>query len=118
MENISGIIGLEAFFKEHLKRVNNMDVILEKDVARLFDITIPILYKTIKKNKTRFPEDFIVVITNEISKTETLGFSYAGISMLAGQLKSPKAERLSIQIIDFILSQKPNTGFGLLMKDF
>ena len=114
MQNISSLIGVEAFINEHKKHINNFDVLLAEDVARLFDISLAELHKIVNRNKQRFPKDFMFKIKHEKNKTETLAFTIPGIFMLSGRLKSEKAIKLSIQLIEFIVAQKPNLAFDMI----
>ncbi len=114
MQNSSSVIAVEGFMNEHKKHIQNVDVLFAEDVAKLFDISITDLHKVVNGNKKRFPNDFMFAVKQEQNKTERLAFTMAGILMLSGQLKSVKATRLSVQIINFIVAQSPNSVFDMI----
>ncbi|MFO0322686.1 MAG: ORF6N domain-containing protein [Bacteroidota bacterium] len=112
--NHSSIIGLEAFINAHKKHIQNVDVLFAEDVATLFDISFAELLKTVIKNQERFPPDFMFFVKQKENKTEQLVFTMAGILMLSGQLKSEKAMKISVQIIEFIVGRSPNSVFEMI----
>lgn len=90
-------------------------VMLDRDLAGLYGVTTKRLNEQVKRNKRRFPEDFIFQLTekekNEVvaicDHLEKLKFSlqypYAftehGALMLANVIKSPIAIKMSIVIV-------------------
>jgi hypothetical protein len=105
-------------------------VMLDRDLARLYGVPTKVLKQAVKRNASRFPEDFMFLLTPgefEIlrsqfvtSKTETRGgtqyvpmaFTEQGVAMLSSVLNSPRAIEANIAIIrafvrlrEFLLSQ-------------
>lgn len=91
-------------------------VMLDSDLAELYGVETFNLNKSVKRNKDRFPEDFMFQLTDEewealrfqigISK-ETKGgrrynpyvFTEQGVSMLSSVLNSKRAIAVNIQIM-------------------
>jgi len=94
-------------------------VMLDKDLAELYDVKAIRLREQVKRNLIRFPENFMFQLTEEevddlilkqiiISKKQmgdTLPFAFSehGIFMLSNVLKSDKAIRISIRIIEIFV---------------
>ena len=88
-------------------------VILDKDLAELYEVTTSNLNKTVKRNLDRFPDDFMFQLNNAefnlifqfgISSwggTRKLPYAFTehGVAMLAGLLNSQKAIDMNIQIV-------------------
>ncbi len=99
--------------------IRNQKVMLDKDIAELYGVKPIRLREQVKRNQTRFPENFmfqlsereseIVVSQNAIPSKRALGghFPYAftehGVLMLANVLRSDRAIRTSIRIIEIFI---------------
>ena len=89
-------------------------VMLDRDLAEMYGVQTRVLNQSVKRNKDRFPDDFMFQLTNEefenlksqivISSwggTRVLPFAFTeqGVSMLSGVLNSPIAIQVHIRII-------------------
>jgi hypothetical protein len=89
-------------------------VMLDRDLATLYNVTTGNLNKAVKRNLKRFPEDFMFQLTEEESKnllfqngianwggTRTLPYVFTeqGVAMLSGILTSDRAISVNIQIM-------------------
>ena len=99
--------------KIHL--IRNKQVMLDKDLADLYQVPAKALNQAVKRNRERFPEDFMFQLTKEEyhslrSQFVTLkrgqhikyrpyAFTEQGVAMLSGVLSSPTAISVHIQII-------------------
>ncbi len=93
--------------------IRGLKVILDKDLAVMYEVTTGNLNKAVKRNADRFPDDFMFQLTNEefdlifqigTSKwggTRKLPYAFTehGVAMLAGLLNSTKAVEVNIQIV-------------------
>lgn len=95
--------------------IRGVKVMVDKDIADLYQVTTKRLNEQVKRNKDRFPEDFMFQLTAEekdevVTKCEhlkTLKFSPVlpyvftefGIMMLASVLNSSIAIQVNIQIV-------------------
>ncbi len=94
--------------------LRNQQVMLDKDLAELYQVETRVLKQAVKRNITRFPQDFMfeineneinfMVSQNVIPSKQHLGgaFPYAfteqGVSMLSSVLKSKTAINVNIAI--------------------
>jgi hypothetical protein len=96
--------------------IRGVKVMLDRDLAELYHVTTGNLNKAVKRNRERFPEDFMFQLTKEelkqwvfqfgISNSEKMGlrqspyaFTEQGIAMLSGILKSKIAVEINIRIM-------------------
>lgn len=96
--------------------IRGQKVMLDADLAELYEVETKILNKAVKRHLDRFPEDFMFQLTTE--ETENLRFQigtssaghggrrylpYAfteqGVAMLSGLLNSPRAVKVNIEIM-------------------
>lgn len=97
-------------------------VILDRDLARLYQVEVSQMNRQVKRNIGRFPEDFMFQLTKEeleglkchfgISNTRggdrvlPYAFTELGVSMLAGLLRSDIAIKANIAIIRAFTTMK------------
>jgi len=93
--------------------IRGLKVILDKDLATMYEVTTGNLNKAVKRNADRFPDDFMFQLTNEEfdlifqNGTSSWGgnrklpyaFTEHGVAMLAGLLNSIKAIEVNILIV-------------------
>jgi hypothetical protein len=97
--------------------IRGQRVILDRALARLFNVSIKVLKDTVRRNRQRFPPDFVFQLTIEEVKALDLikrsgltsqrkhvrrrpyAFTEVGILMLSSVLKSERAIQANIQII-------------------
>ena len=95
--------------------VRGQKVMIDRDIARLYGVKPIVLRQHVKRNKERFPEDFMFQLTtaeavamvsqNVIPSKRALGgylpyaFTEQGIAMLSGILRSKKAVQVNIAIM-------------------
>ena len=97
--------------------IRNQKVMLDYDLAALYEVETKALKQSVKRNIERFPEDFMFelieteykslrsqIVTLEIgrgkySKYLPFAFTEQGIAMLSGVLKSDKAIKINIAIM-------------------
>jgi len=109
--------------------IRGLKVILDKDLAAMYEVTTANLNKAVKRNADRFPEDFMFKLTNEElflifqNGTSSWGgtrklpyaFTEHGVAMLAGLLKSTKAIEVNILIVRaFIALRQYALGYAEL----
>lgn len=91
-------------------------VMIDRDLATLYEVETKRLKEAVKRNINRFPEDFMFVMSkdeftnwrsqNVISNSEKMGlrhlpfcFTEQGVAMLSSVLNSERAIKVNIQII-------------------
>ena len=107
----------ELAIKDKIYSIRGHQVMLDKDLAELYNVETKVLNQAVKRNKERFPVGFcfmlnsreirnqrsqIVTLKNyrgKHSKYQPYAFTEQGVAMLAGILKSEIAVKISIKII-------------------
>ena len=96
--------------------VRNQKVMLDEDLAELYEVETKQLKRQVRRNSDRFPEDFMFELTfkeyeglrsqfgtlkgkGEHSKYVPMAFTEQGVAMLSSVLNSPRAIKVNIQII-------------------
>ena len=94
--------------------IREKKVMLDKDLAELYNVTTGVLNQAVKRNIARFPDDFMFQVTkgefdNLISQFGTsswggrrklpYAFTEQGVAMLSGVLHSERAITVNIQIM-------------------
>jgi phage regulator Rha-like protein len=94
--------------------IRNKKIMLDSDLAELYNVTTGNLNKAVKRNIKRFPDDFMFRLTeaefkNLIFQSGTsswggkrkmpYGFTEQGVAMLSGVLNSDRAIDVNIRII-------------------
>jgi hypothetical protein len=95
--------------------VRGQKVILDADLARIYDVPTKVLNQAVKRNLQRFPHDFLFqltrtekdeVVTNcdhlaglKFSPVLPYAFTENGAIMAANVLNSPQAVRMSVYVV-------------------
>ena len=95
--------------------VRGLNVMLDSDLARLYDVQTSALVRAMKRNQDRFPKDFAFQLTREewddllcqsgISssyggrRTPPFVFTEQGVAMLSGVLRSERAVAVNVAIM-------------------
>ncbi|MBK9282935.1 MAG: ORF6N domain-containing protein [Sphingobacteriaceae bacterium] len=96
--------------------IRNQKVMLDRDLAELYGVETKQLKRQVKRNISRFPEDFMFEMTKEelenwrsqfgTSKSDLMGLRHApycfteqGVAMLSSVLNSERAIKVNIEVI-------------------
>ncbi|HUD08586.1 MAG TPA: ORF6N domain-containing protein [Candidatus Saccharimonadales bacterium] len=102
--------------RQKIYLIRDEKVMFDRDLAELYDVETRILNQAVKRNKDRFPSDFMFQLTKQemeiwisqivISNREKMGlrkpplvFTEQGVAMLSSVLNSKRAIHVNIQII-------------------
>lgn len=107
--------------------INNQKVMLDFDLAKLYEIPTKRINEQVKRNIDRFPSDFMIQLTpkqwddlrsqiatanSEMRRNPPYTFTEHGVLMLSSVLNNPKAIQVNIQLVriftkmrDMLLSQ-------------
>lgn len=132
--------------KSKIYTLRDTQVMLDTDLAELYEVETKVLNQAVKRNQERFPESFMFQLTKEEYKSlrsqivtlENLrsqivtpnqnrrgthkkylpyAFTEQGVAMLSGVLKSEKAIKISIQIMNaFVHMRRFLSTNALLFK--
>lgn len=110
----SAIVPIEQVERAIL-RVRRRNVLLDADLASLYGVTTSELVQAVKRNHSRFPQDFMFQLRahelanlrsqNVISsswggrRTQPYAFTEQGVAMLSGVLRSARAVKVNIEIM-------------------
>ena len=115
--------------QQKIFEIRGFKVIIDKDLAQMYEVTTSNLNKAVKRNIDRFPVDFMfqlnsdelnLIFQNGISSwggTRKLPYAFTehGVAMLAGLLNSQKAIEINIQIVRaFVLLRQYALGYAEL----
>ena len=104
----------DEFITTKIYVIRDKKVMLDEDLAELYDVETRRLNEQVKRNKARFPMDFMFQLTKEEFEnlksqfaTSSWGgrrklphaFTEEGVAMLSGVLHSDRAIRVNIQIM-------------------
>jgi phage regulator Rha-like protein len=117
MKKSLAVIRLERV-KQTIVRIRDEKVILDADLAKLYGVSTKRLNEQVKRNRERFPEDFMFQLTIEEARStqrlrsqfatlkrgqhlkyRPLAFTEHGAIMAANILNSKRAVRVSVQIV-------------------
>ena len=95
--------------------VRGLRVILDEDIAALYEVDTKNLVRAVHRNRERFPDDFAFrLTTSELAGVRTeqpvirqrggrrnlpMAFTEHGVAMLSGVLRSERAVRVNIQVV-------------------
>jgi hypothetical protein len=106
-----------ANIESRIYEIMGQKVMLDFDLAELYEVETKVLNQSVKRNIDRFPPDFMIQITRQeynslrsqfvtletgrgkYAKYLPYAFTEQGVSMLSSVLNSPKAIQINIQII-------------------
>jgi len=95
--------------------IRSKKVMLDADLATLYEVETRVLIQAVKRNLERFPEDFMFQLTQEefvILRSQSVissnwggrryppyAFTEQGVAMLSSVLRSPRAIQVNIEIV-------------------
>ena len=96
--------------------IRGQKVIMDRDLAEMYDVETKVLKQAVRRNIKRFPSDFMFELTNEefkdwrsqfvTSKSDKMGLRYnsmvfteQGVAMLSSVLNSERAILVNIEIM-------------------
>lgn len=106
-----------SIIQQKIFEIRNQKVMLDFDLAILYEVETKALKQAVKRNLERFPDDFMFEITRDeynylrsqnvtidkgrgkYSKYLSYAFTEQGVAMLSSVLKSPKALQINIMIM-------------------
>lgn len=107
--------------KDKIYTIRGKQVMLDRDLASLYEVTTKVFNQAVKRNSDRFPEDFRFQLSNEefynlrsqfVTSSHggvrytPYAFTEQGISMLSSILKSDIAIAVSIKIIRLFVQMR------------
>lgn len=122
-KDITLLIALEAIMIDKMREIRGLRVMLDIDLAELYEVRVSYLRRQVTRNIDRFPEDFMFRLTRkelESSKTGQLPYAFTekGILMAGGVLDSERAIKVHIQLVRyFVQLYKESLSNNLLLEE-
>lgn len=104
-----------SLIQKKIQFIRNMQIMIDRDIAGLFDVETKRLNEQVKRNIERFPEEFCFQLTDKekaevVAKCDHLqklkfspnlpyAFTEQGVAMLSAVIRSETAVKMSIQIM-------------------
>ncbi len=111
----------EETILEKIYVIRGQKVMLDRDLAEMYGVEVRVLNQAVKRNVTRFPDDFMFQINRDEfqnlksqivisswggSRTPPYAFTEQGVAMLSSVLNSETAIQVNIQIIRLFTKMK------------
>ena len=113
----------EGVIRDRIYSIRGFQVMLDRDLAKLYRVETRILNQAVKRNKERFPDEFCFIMNNSevtkwrsqivMSNSVKIGlrwkpyvFTEQGVAMLSAVLKSETAVKMSIKIISAFIEMR------------
>jgi hypothetical protein len=123
----------QIIIENKIYELRGIPIMLDNDLAILFQVETKILNKSVKRNIERFPEHYMFQLTIEEwnnlrfqigTSSETYGgrrfipyaFSEQGVAMLSAILRSEIAIKVSLQIMDAFVSMRKLVRNNILLE--
>jgi ORF6N domain len=128
---MSDIIIPNEIIQDKIYLIRNVKVMLDSDLAELYNIETKRINEQVKRNASRFPEHFMFQLNQsefEILKSQfatsnwggirklPYAFSEHGILQLSNVIKSEKATQMSIKIIEIFVSMREYLSNNMILK--
>jgi len=118
----SGLIKYEAI-QSRIYTIRGLQVMIDRDLASLYDVETRTLNQAVKRNSERFPDEYCFALNDEefsnwksqivMSNEDRMGlrrppyaFTEQGVAMLSAVLRSETAVKVSIQIINAFVTMR------------
>jgi hypothetical protein len=112
---------VEENIRNRIHIIRELHVMLDDDLAELYNFETGVLNQAVKRNIERFPQDFMFQLSKDELKNlksqivisswggrrkPSYAFTEQGVAMLSGVLKSETAVKISIQIMNTFVNMR------------
>ncbi len=110
--------------ENRLIKIQNQQVLIDRDVAQLYDVGTKEVNQAVKNNPDKFPKGYVITLSSsekkelvknfdhlqsiKFAKTNPKAFTEKGLYMLATILKSKQATQTTLLIIETALISSPS----------
>lgn len=122
ISNDTILISIDSWMEEKMRLLNGENVLLDFELAELLQVPSYDLIRKVRANKERFPADFLVKIpvnkflhplpVSEKRRKILYAFTLAGIMMAAGRFRTPRANEISIKMVEFVCGRLDGRNRG------
>lgn len=111
----------KMMIESRIKQIRGMQVLLTRDLAELYQVEPRAINQAVKRNKERFPQKYCFQLDSEEfdslksqivisswggARIAPYAFTEQGVAMLSAVLKSDRAVRVSIEIMDAFVKMR------------
>ena len=111
----------KMMIESRIKQIRGMQVLLTRDLAELYQVEPRAINQAVKRNKERFPQKYCFQLNSEEfdslksqivisswggARIAPYAFTEQGVAMLSAVLKSDRAVRVSIEIMDAFVKMR------------
>jgi hypothetical protein len=111
------LIALDSFLADHKLFIRNKPLICDLSLAELLQTNVKLLRRKVSTNLSRFPDDFMNLLSEEESN-QFIGTKYAfselGVFMMTGIIKTDRAAKISIAMVELLVDRMPGIEFSIL----
>ncbi|MBQ8760196.1 MAG: ORF6N domain-containing protein [Bacteroidales bacterium] len=108
------VIHEEVNIEQMIHNIRGCQIMLDRDLAALYDVETKVLNQAVKRNIERFPNDFRFQLTKEeCQRSQIVTFKYLpyaftenGIAMLSSVLRSQTAIQMNVRIMRAFTSMR------------
>ena len=120
------------FIQSKVHLIRREKVLLDRDLAEMYGVQTKQLKRAVRRNRSRFPKDFMFELTDEEFKNlrsqsgtsnwggtryPPMAFTEQGVAMLSSVLNSKQAVEVNIQIMRvFVKMRKWSENYADLLK--
>jgi hypothetical protein len=116
MTDNDSIVILDSFLASHLKEIRNVKVIADKDLSELFETNLETIHQLVESNPQQFPDEAMLTLSKDermVYSDVLYGFSNSGIFALAGLLKTKRAIRIYVKLIELLVSRLQGKAYEI-----
>lgn len=125
----------DKHIQEKIYNIRNLQVMIDRDIATLYEVETKVLNQAVKRNLERFPKEFCFQLTDKefynwksqfvTSNKDKMGlrkvpyaFTEQGVAMLSAVLKSETAVKMSIYIMQAFVAMRKfvNQNANIFMR--
>ncbi len=121
-ENENKIVIDSSLIQKKIFTIRGVQVMIDNDLAYLYDVETKVLNQAVKRNLERFPDSFRFQLNNiekdklvtdcdrfkklKHSSSNPYAFTEQGVAMLSAVLRSKTAIQISVQIMDAFVNMR------------
>ncbi len=110
------LILLNTFILSHTRMIRGSEVITDNDLSALFEVDVSLLRELTQTNLQKFKDDSVLLISAEESdkyNKARFAFNNQGIFNLAGLIKTRRAIRIYVNLIELLVGKLQNRAYDI-----
>ncbi len=110
------LIMLQSFIATRTRVIRKINVLTDLDLSELFETELYTIQDLTEANLSRFKNDCLLVLSpEEQARHQDIRFAYTdqGIFILAGLIKSKRAIRIYVKLIELLVNRLQNKAYEI-----